>query len=166
MRKTITAKQRRRRGMFIGMAIVLIIIGYVLLTPPSGYALHAPAGSFAPLEWKHLQEGQWNNKSKPVIANEVKRLDGQQVVLHGFLLPLHKPAAASQFFVAGRPRGCYFCNPPGVSEVAQVNVAGGKELPFTDLPVTIYGRLKVATGSPDDEMLYIIDDATLTAGIF
>ena len=96
------------------MVIVLLIIGYVSLTPPSGYAAHAPAGNLYPAGMEATQAGQWENKSKPVIVDEVKRLNGQQVKLQGFLLPLHEPAAAAQFFVADRPRGCYFCNPPGI----------------------------------------------------
>ena len=164
MSKKTSFQQRRRRTIILGVVIGVLIIGYVALTPPSGYAAHAPEGTFIPLPWKQLQAGKWEDKSKPVVVDAVKRLNGQQVKLKGFLLPLHVPAAAAQFFVAERPRGCYFCNPPGIAEVVEVNVRGGQVMPFTDLPVTIYGHLRVATGAPTDEMLYIIDDATLTAG--
>jgi hypothetical protein len=83
------------------------------------------------------------------------------VNLSGYLLPLHTPGVSSQFFIAEQPRGCYFCNPPGVAEVVQINIAGGKQLEPTDRPVQVYGTFKLASGAPSDSALYMINDATL-----
>ena len=165
MRKTTAFQQKRRRAITLGVIIAVISVAYVLIKPPAGYALRPPTGSYASIQWKALQAGQWRVKQKPVVVDAVRQLNGKPVVLKGFLIPLHTPSASSDFFFSERPRGCYFCNPPSISEVVQVTVHGGKEIPFTDLPVTVYGKLKVASGAPTDDMLYSIDDATLTAGL-
>ncbi len=128
-----------------------------------GYASHAPAGQYIDLDWKILQEGRWKYGTKPIVNPQIAELSGKLVHLKGFMLPLHEAGLTSQFFVAGKPRGCYYCNPPGIAEIAQINTENGKKLNPTDWPVSIYGIFKVATGKPDDQMLYTVDNAVLVA---
>jgi len=146
--------------------LALLILGKPLinaLTPGNipGYAKDPPSGNYAPLSWPLIQQGQWQYGQPPVVDYSLQQLDGRAVMLSGYLLPLHTPGVSSQFFIAEQPKGCYFCNPPGVAEVVQINVAGGKELQPTDRPVQVYGAFKVASGAPTDSVLYVINDATL-----
>jgi len=164
-----------RRRLVIGLAFLVPIALFAatnakflkqLLFAPNlpGYVKAVPAGDFAQLDWTQLQQGQWDFKTKPVVPPAVLAQNGKPVTVRGYLLPLHTPGEASQFFVARNPRGCYFCSPPGVAEVVQVNVAGGKLLTPTDWPVSVFGTFKAATGQPGEDMLYTIDDAQLKLG--
>lgn len=164
-----------RRRLVLGLAFLIpvalfavanagFIKGLIFAPTLPGYVKTAPVGEFAPLDWKQLEQGQWNYRSKPIVPPAVLAQNGKPVVVRGYLLPLHTPGEASQFFVAKNPRGCYFCSPPGVAEVVQVNVAGGRLLTPTDWPVSVYGIFKAATGQPGEEMLYTIDDAQLKIG--
>jgi hypothetical protein len=163
------SKSRPRKSNLTLLALpllLLLILGkplYQALAPGDipGYAKTAPTGDYTPLSWPLIQQGQWQYGQPPIVDNSIKQLDGRTVNLSGYLLPLHTPGVSSQFFIAEQPKGCYFCNPPGVAEVVQINVAGGKQLEPTDRAVQVYGALKVASGAPTDSVLYTINDATL-----
>jgi hypothetical protein len=129
-------------------------------TPP-GYAAVAPPGEWAELPWPALFRGKWEQGQKPTVSDDLKPLAGKPARVRGFLLPLHEAAEGAQFFMAKSPGGCYFCNPPGVNEVVMINVKGGQKLPQTNLPVTAFGTFQHATGKPDDQSLYVMDNAVL-----
>ncbi|MEI6519386.1 MAG: DUF3299 domain-containing protein [bacterium] len=165
-------KRKRNILIAIGVIVLLLVIWVMsdkdlmqLVIGPKlpGYSKHAPSGQYADIDWKNLQQGCWEYGKKPIVKPDIAQMSDKYVHVKGFMLPFHEAGPSSQFFIAGRPRGCYFCNPPGVAEIVQVNVANGKQLDLTDWPVSIYGTLKVATGKPDDKMLYIIDNAVVVA---
>jgi hypothetical protein len=147
--------------------VVIIGVFAALMSPnimhprPPGYAAKAPAGHYVPIDWPKLQEGDWAYGHKPVLPEGVGDLQGKPVVSRGFLLPLHIPGRASQFFTSDQPRGCPFCNPPGVSQIIQVNLAGGTELMPVGGMVDIYGTFHIATGAKTDRVMYWIDNATV-----
>lgn len=164
-------RQRRTRSLILLAAIAIVILWFsigqrimlVFGQGLPGYARQAPAGNYAQLDWKQLHKGDWDYGSKPSLTDSVKRLEGQLVTVHGFLLPLHVPGVSAQFFLSQSPGSCYFCNPPGVAEVVLVNIRGGQQITPTDWPVNVYGRLKVATGAPTDQVLYEVNDAVMVA---
>jgi len=169
----LTFQQRRKRAIVSGLLIAIVLVAVTfgkdlvqLITGPKipGYATSVPSGQYVDLDWKALQQAQWEYGTKPVVPQPVQALSGKLVHVKGFLLPLHQAGVSAQFFMAEKPRGCYFCNPPGVAEVAQINMANGKQLNPTDWPVSVYGTLKVATGAAEDQMLYTINDAVMVAG--
>ncbi len=128
---------------------------------PPGYTDQVPPGEHAVLKWNELRQGKWERGQKPSIAPAIAALDGKRATARGFMLPLHEPGEASQFFLAPQPGGCYFCNPPGVADIVMFKTAGGMKTTVTQLPVNIYGTFHVATGAADDESLYVIEDAVL-----
>lgn len=165
-------KRQRNILIFIGALFLLLVIWvmsdndlmqFIIGPKLSGYTKHAPVGKYSYIDWKTLQQGRWEYGGKPVVKSEIVEMSDTFVHVKGFMLPFHEAGPSSQFFIAGKPRGCYFCNPPGVAEIVGVNVANGQKLNLTDWPVSVYGTLKVATGKPDDKMLYIIDDAVVVA---
>lgn len=163
---------RRMRSLIIGLIVVVLIgaaagpqlLAFVTAPKLSGYLQAAPDRPATSLDWEALHQATWANPgvSAPHIPASVVALDGKPVTLKGYLLPLHETGDSSQFFIAAKPRGCYFCNPPGVAEVTEIDIADGRAIAFTDFPVTVYGTLHVATGAKD-AMLYRISDASLQA---
>jgi hypothetical protein len=166
-----TVQQRRKRDILIVAVAVVLLLGAAvgrsvfqsLFEPlPPGYLTAAPAGDFAKLEWDLLLQGQMPFDGDLWVPEAIKTLHGKPVSVRGFLLPLHKPGASSEFFIAPKPRGCYYCNPPGVSEVVQVNIANGDKLQITGHPITAYGTFSVAQ-TTSDAVLYTINDAKLAS---
>ena len=169
----LTLKQRRRRDSIIGLTLTAIIIG-VFVVPAvlkavvapriPGYLTHAPAGSYTELDWKLLSKGYWPNDDKPNIPADIKALDGKMVSVHACMIPFHSDFASSQWYLAEKPRMCYFCSPPGIAEVVEVHIANNNKLQLTDWPVRAYGRLKVATGAEKNASLYTLENAVLVIG--
>ena len=164
------AERRRRNRLILGIgAVVVVFLGLqsrslvqtVLAPVPPGYVKTPPPGQFEGLDWQSLQKAGWIPRQKPVVPEEVAALNGKPVTARGFQLPLHYAGKSAQFFLAAKPRGCYFCNPPGVSEVIEINVAGGKELSPSNWTVDVYGTFHVASGAPGDNVLYTIDNASV-----
>ena len=161
------AAERRNRlklvGVIVGVVVIFVGLQIPALMHPhqAGYEFKAPPGQFTPVNWSVVEQAQWVYGHPPVFPDNMPDLNGKQVVAEGFLLPLHNPGVASQFFVSDKPRGCYFCNPPGVAEVIQVNLAGGKQLNPVSGMVFCYGTLRVATGAKTDQVLYWMDNAVV-----
>jgi len=172
MPATVQGRQQRRRGL-AGVVIagaLVVAFGKTALEavfPEAGpvlpgYAQAPPPGEWADLPWGSLRSGSWEQGKKPRLTEDVAAQVGKPVRLKGFILPLHQAAEASEFFVAKNPGGCYFCNPPGVADVVMVCMAGGRKITPTDRPVYVYGKFRTATGSPDDQSLYVIRDALVS----
>ncbi len=179
-----TAEARVNKGLVTGAAVggVLLVLFLIGLALSQGGAPRAPRGAFSEpkvndlvtsrgpaegpqgafgeLKWEDLHAGRWPPKGQPRVVPAVAELAGKPVHLRGFLLPLHQAAEASEFFLAAWPGSCPFCFPPSVSDVVVLVTPGGKKMPLTDLPVDVYGILKLATGGPNDDALYVIRDMT------
>lgn len=164
---SVTLERKRRKkmvGLIVGVLVVVMFgksLAQTIVSSskplPDGYVGTPPPESYAEAKWDDLKKGKWNQKSKPRVADDIAALDGQRVHVKGFLLPLHTAGAASEFFIASSPGGCYFCNPPGVAEIVMARTKDDKKMEATQLPVDVYGTLKLATGAPDDQALYLIE---------
>lgn len=152
-----------RYGLVILVLVILGGVAYFLDAKPDvpGYVKTAPAGNYTEINWNGLMQGTWATGQKPRYPESVAQAGGKTVKLRGFITPFHQPGKSSTLFLTNKPRGCYFCNPPGVSEVAMIKVAGGKELEIISDPVVVYGKFIPATGKKTDESLYVIDNAQL-----
>jgi hypothetical protein len=127
-------------------------------------ALNAPAPAahaYLPLPWEQLHQGRWETNQPPAMPTAIAALSGRPVAISGYLLPLHGAEEAADLFLAQRPGGCFFCNPPGIADVVLVHVARGKKIPLVSNPVCVYGRFHAATKGGNDESLYEIHDATV-----
>jgi hypothetical protein len=171
-RKMLSMQERRRRTIITVAALFIVVVAVTLgyttgfigrLMPfnGEGYLRQPPPGNFATLDWQVLLQGTWPEDENPAFPAAVKPLKGKPVTVRGFLLPLH-PGRAPEFFIAPKPRGCYFCIQPGIAEVIKVNLKGGRVVDITDRPVEVYGTLHLAADSTyHEESLYGIDDAEL-----
>ena len=160
-------QQRRKLSITIGVLCAMGIVVFIMWKPindafiaPNGYAVRVPAGNFTPANWGDLMKASKQAGQKAVIPAQVNTLNGHAVVIHGYLLPLHSGVESNQFFLAPKPGNCYFCNPPGVGEAIEVNIADGKNLPLSDRPVSVYGKFRVTDGVR--HAIYIVDDAIMT----
>jgi hypothetical protein len=78
------------------------------------------------------------------IPDAVKALDGRQVSIEGFMLPLDlNPDGVSQFMLNASIDMCYFGAPVRMNEWILVKMKGGTRAKFTHLALNVKGRLDV-----------------------
>ena len=167
-----TFQQRRRRAIIIGIIIALAILGFGFsdaiketFTGVPGYARQPPAGKHVDLLWPALESASWEAGEQPMAPDDVKALVGERVRLRGFIYPISEHYdSASRIYLAPKPSSCYFCSPPAVTEMVEVNIANERMVRiFDNRSITVFGVFRVAT-TPDAAALYYIDDATLMLG--
>lgn len=93
--------------------------------------------------WETLAkvESKWqNNRYVTEFKREVLALDGRQIRIQGFMIPLEMSEQHQHFFVAARPAHCYF-EAPGGKEM--IEIYANRNVDFSYTPVTVVGTLQV-----------------------
>ena len=120
-------------------------------------------------------EGAWNTLSmvtfqrefdetfgidieKPVLNPVVKSLEGKEIEVQGYIIPLTGKVEQSHFMLSRFPQNmCFFCGKTGPESAAQVFTKGGKKIPYTDKKITVKGVLRINV-SDITNLLYTIED--------
>ncbi|HXG28732.1 MAG TPA: DUF3299 domain-containing protein [Nevskiales bacterium] len=76
---------------------------------------------------------------------ELRRLDGQNIRLAGFMIPLDPEERQRRFMLSASPPNCYFHLPGGPATL--VEVESQKGIPFRDEVLVLSGRLRLLTNS-------------------
>lgn len=95
---------------------------------------------------------------KPRFDDSLRALDGTEVKVQGFMLPLENEDRHGHFIVTRSPPSCFFCLPGGPESVVEIRAA--KPLEFSFDPVVLKGRLTLLEDS-DMGLFYRLEDATL-----
>lgn len=97
------------------------------------------------LPWRTLADGvrlhERNGVYELIINNNVKTLNGQQVKLQGFMLPLEQAEKQQHFLLTAAPPTCFFCLPGGAESIVEVKCE--KPVAFSLDPVVMSGTLEV-----------------------
>lgn len=94
---------------------------------------------------------------KPVFSDDVKALEGTQITVKGFIIPVEGYKSHSEFVFSAFPYNmCFFCGGAGPETVMEVYARGPIE--YTAEPVTIKGTLRL---NADDinRLMYALEDA-------
>jgi len=105
-----------------------------------GYAEDSQAQ--APLGWpaldalKYVQDdGIW----KAEFEQEVIDMDGKEVTIEGFMMPLDQAVKQKKFLMSASPTDCMFCMPGG----AVVEVLATEGVEFSYEPIAVSGTFKL-----------------------
>jgi len=82
----------------------------------------------------------------PKFSDKILALDGKEVTLFGFMLPLDQSERQRQFLLSAYPSHCPFCLPGGAN--LMVEVLAPKGVKFTFDPVTVKGRFALLKDDP------------------
>jgi uncharacterized protein len=78
------------------------------------------------------------------VPAPIKALNGKQVSIRGFMLPLDLDnTGVGEFMLNGSLDMCYFGAPVRMNEWVLVRMAGTKKARFTHLPIVVSGTLEV-----------------------
>jgi hypothetical protein len=94
--------------------------------------------------------------SYPVFSEEIKALDGKEVIVKGYIIPLEDELGYFAFS-AFPYQNCFFCGNAGMETVMEVYAKD--ELDYTPKAVRIKGKLKLNNEDMIDHLMYILEDA-------
>ena len=98
---------------------------------------------------------------KPTVSIIAQQLDGKEVTLSGFIIPLSGTLAQSHFMLSRYPQSmCFFCGKAGPETAAQVFTKGKEKVTFTEDKVTVKGILRI-NATDMNNLLYTLDQAEL-----
>ncbi len=84
------------------------------------------------------------------IPDDIRALSGKRVALSGFMMPLDQdPDGATEFVLNGNYDMCGFGGPVSINQWVMVKYAGKGKVPFTHLPLTVFGTLDVGEEKRD-----------------
>lgn len=112
------------------------------------------------IDWKHITETKGSARSGPTFVEELKKQNGKQINIVGFMQPLNQFRDMTEFILLPLPIECYFCRIPPISHVVIVQMAEGEATNLFKEPVVLNGTLKLGEG-PGTKYFYTIADAKL-----
>jgi hypothetical protein len=128
-----------------------------------GLKVDAPPGT-TPVAWETLK-GYEYREGLEALPEEIKRLDGQKVVMAGVLMPLYEWDDIHEFVLVESHWSCCYGSPPGLNGVVYVKLkAGADGLPNTAEPLRVVGTFRAAERKESGFMLaiYAIVDSEVT----
>lgn len=141
--------------------------------PPAQGAAAAP-GQPAPPLMQALPEIQgvvsWNTLAKvkqikskdrilPSFSKELMQLNGQEVTLQGFMMPLEPGEKQKHFLLSLNSPSCAYCLPAGPEGV--VEIKSKTPVKYTLEPIFLNGRMSILSDDPMG-LYYRLTDATIT----
>jgi len=97
--------------------------------------------------------------SYPVFGEKAQVLDGQQIVVKGYMIPFEAYLKPKYFILSALPiAACFFCGGAGPETVMEVFSQDNIEL--SSEVIKLRGRLELNADNPD-RMMYILRDAEL-----
>jgi hypothetical protein len=114
--------------------------------------------TLAKVSFKTKTEGKYKTEY-PVFESEVWALQGKEVVVRGYILPL-ETGLQNQFIFSLYPySNCYFCGGAGPETVMEVYPKS--PINFSSKPVTIKGKFKL-NDKNYEQLMYILENAVLS----
>lgn len=159
MSKLTYRQQQKRLGIGIaGILFVVVLLAFggdlIKLQPfytPDipGYGKTRPSGAYAPIDWRTVAQATARSADKD-FPDSLKKLDGHQVVLCGYMYPTQKQDGSfdktpvdnfllTEQFYSRVGVGCG----SGCQSPVGVKMTSDTKIPFTDWPFRVYGTLKL-----------------------
>lgn len=109
---------------------------------------------------KQFDEDLGIDVEMPLFGKKVKALNGEEVTVRGYVLPLNISKDQKYFILSAVPYNqCFFCGGAGPESVMEVFAKAPVEM--TQKPVTIRGTLRVNLQPSIGQVLYTLKDAQL-----
>jgi len=97
----------------------------------------------------------------PTFGPIVKALEGKQMEVEGFIIPLTGKVEQSHFMLSRYPQSmCFFCGAAGPETAMQVFMAEEVKVAYTDEKITVRGTLHINDKDANNP-LYTLSDATV-----
>lgn len=96
---------------------------------------------------------------KPVFSESVKALEGKEITVKGYIIPVEGYKSHKEFIFSAFPYNmCFFCGGAGPETVMEVNALEGVK--YAAEPITLKGKLKL-NSTDINKLMYRIEGAKL-----
>lgn len=98
----------------------------------------------------------------PKISGAIEKLDGKEIEIEGYMIPLTGQVTQSHFMLSKYPQStCFFCGKAGPETTMQVFMKDNRKVKITERKVKVKGTLYI---NPKDasSLLYTLENAQLT----
>jgi hypothetical protein len=93
---------------------------------------------------------------KSRVPDEVKALNGRKVAINGFMMPIdQEPEGSKEFVLNGNFDMCGFGGPISINQWIVVKYTGRGRVPYTHLPMSVFGELEVGEEYRDGKLFSI-----------
>ncbi|MEX2216728.1 MAG: DUF3299 domain-containing protein [Phycisphaeraceae bacterium] len=115
-------------------------------------AIHVPFATLSGYTYASMigvKEEPDADKSKQdpnrVIPQPIKAINGKQVVIEGYMMPIDfEDGGTNEFILTRVIPSCFYCQPMQLNDWIEVKMAGGKRVPYVpDAPIRVFGTIKV-----------------------
>lgn len=153
---------------------LIAIFGLTLCT--TGYTQASSPKAKVEAETKPKKKSLWKTLSKitykkkydelmgfkidiPVFSDQIKKLDGKEVTVKGYIIPVEGYKSHKEFILSAFPYNmCFFCGGAGPETVMEVEAIEGVE--YSAEQVLLKGKL--ALNNDDiNRLMYLLTDAVL-----
>lgn len=121
-----------------------------------------PAYAQMEVPWERLAQVKLvkeEGKFVPQFLEPVQQLNGEEIQLKGFMLPLDQAPKQAHFILSANPvADCFYCMPGGPETLVEVKLSTAVEFSYN--PITISGRLELLQDDPLG-MYYRLTEARL-----
>lgn len=146
-----------QRFLFILLFVVIAAFGEIhAQKPPS------------PPVWKTLAKISYKKEyddlmgfkvDKPVFAKQVKALEGTEIIVKGYIIPVEGYKSHKEFMFSAFPYNmCFFCGGAGPETVMEVE--SKDPIKFQAESIVLKGKLKL-NAKDINRMMYILEDAEI-----
>ena len=95
----------------------------------------------------------------PIFSNEIQKLEGKEVTIKGFIIPVEGYKSHKDFILSAYPYSmCFFCGGAGPETVMEVKAKN--PVAFTADPVTIKGTLHL-NSNDINKLMYSLSNAEM-----
>lgn len=96
------------------------------------------------ITFNDLREYRFSRKANNPIPEKLKALQGKQVSLAGYMIPMSEALDVTEFMLVQMPFfGCCYSVPPEPNETVMVKMQKGKSTPYVYSPIRITGVFKI-----------------------
>lgn len=93
----------------------------------------------------------------PTFSDDVKALDGKEITLKGWMIPLDELRGENYFVLSALPfANCFFCGGAGPETVVEVFTS--KDYDFTEDRISVTGTLSLNADDPT-QLMYVMTEA-------
>ncbi len=154
------------RSRSILLSLVLLVMGSVCLNAqtPSEEERHLAAArmwhSLSKITFKKVyDEFQGFKVDVPVFSEAVRKYDGVEIVIRGYIVPSQGYEGQTEFFLSAYPYNmCFFCGGAGPETIMEVYTK--EEIDYTAEAVIVKGVLRL-NDSDINRLIYALEDVEL-----
>ena len=122
-------------------------------------SLYAADPTYKKLEFDTLKSWTYVEGKTP-IPGFIKALDGKNIEMVGFMMPLTEVKNITQFLLVPSLWGCCYGQPPAVNHIVVVKMPPGQTSKFYDDVIRVRGKFNASETKQDG---YLVSLYTLTA---